>query len=102
MGYLGGYSQGVLELFLNGGVRPQGLKPLPISKDFSPSKIADLTVFFFLLKFFANLDPLKSFSYLKNGWSHNFFWNFYEMGPFSQDFFVIKIGPMSKRFLVRK
>ena len=36
----GGYSN-----YFSTGCAARGLKPLPISKDFSPSKIADLTVF---------------------------------------------------------
>ena len=51
---------GGLELFFNGVCGPQSLKPLPISKDFSPSK---------------------------KQLNRQFFWNFHKSRPISKGFF---------------
>ena len=63
----------------------QGLKPLPISKDFLTQKMAGETVFF---QNCCNQDPFpRVFSASKNGWFYNFFCKICEMGPSSQDFY---------------
>ena len=98
--YLVGYSN----YFLTGcGAR--GLKPLPISRDFSPQKTADVPFFFFfnfrkisLLKkrlmflfffflIFANRDLFLRVFLPQSGRFLQLFCNFCEMGPSSKDFF---------------
>ena len=67
------------ELFLD-----RGPKTLPISKDFSHSKNVWLDSFPEIL---ANRDPFLR-GFLPQNWIIlQFFCNFYEMGPFSKDFF---------------
>ena len=73
------------------GCAARGLKPLPISKNFSPSKTADLTTFF---EIFANRDPFLRVFYLKNSWFFNFFCSFCKMGLSSKDF-LTKMGSSS-------
>ena len=79
-----GTPRGVLELFFDGvcGLR---LKPLPISKDFSPSKNGWFYVFFF--EIFVNWDPFLRV-FLPQKWLIlQFFRNFCEIWPSSKDFF---------------
>ena len=75
----GGYSN----YFLT-GCAARGLKPLPISKDFSPSKNGWFKAFF---RNFRKSEPIsKGFSTSK--WLIlPFFCDFREMGPSSKDFF---------------
>ena len=75
----GGYSN----YFLT-GCAARGLKPLPISKDFSPSKNGWFKAFF---RNFRKSGPIsKGFSTSK--WLIlQFFRDFCEMGPYSKDFF---------------
>ena len=88
--FLGGYSN----YFLTGWAA-RGLEPLPISKDFSPSKNGWFYSFF---KIFANRDPFLRV-FLPTKWLIlPFFCNFCEMGPSSKNFFLNKVGPMSKDF----
>ena len=59
--FKGGYVAWVWYSFLT-ECAARGLKPLPISMDFSPSKMADMTIF----KKFANRDPFLRVFCLKN------------------------------------
>ena len=73
---------GELELFLD-GVAARGLEPLPISKDFSPSKNG----WFYGFQNFRKSGPIsKGFSTSKMA-DFTIFCNFCEMGPSSKDFF---------------
>ena len=69
----------------------QGLKPLPISKDFYPLKNGWFDCFF---KIFTNRDPFLRVFLPQN----SRFYNFCEMGLSSKDFFFTKMGSMSKDF----
>ena len=85
----GGYSN-----YLLTGCAAQGLKPLPISKDFSPSKNSWFNGFF---EIFANQDPFLRVFYLKMGWFYNFFAIFVKWDPLLR-IFLTKMGPMPKDF----
>ena len=85
--------------FLTGCVA-RGLKFLPISKDFSPSKNDWFDDFF---RNFRNSGPILSFFFLRIGWFYFFlfcfcFCNFGEMGPSSKDFFWLKCDPCLRIF----
>ena len=87
---------GVLELFLTGS-----LKPLPISKDFSPSKSGWFEFFSSssFLKFSQIETPfLLIFLYLKKGCFYIFSRNFCEVGRSSKDFFWTKWDPCLRIF----
>ena len=72
----------------------QCLKPLPISKDFPPSKNGWSDGFY---ERFANQDPnLKGFPPIK-GWFYHFSAIFVKWDPFLK-IFLTKMGPMSKDF----
>ena len=72
----------------------RGLKPLPISKDFSPSKNGWFDGFF---EIFANRDPFLRVFLSQKRLILQFFRNFFEIEPSSKDF-LTKMGPMSKDF----
>ena len=85
----GGYSN----YFLT-GCAAWGLKPLPISKDFSPSKNGWFKAFF---EIFANRDPFLRVFLPQNGWFYHFFAIFAKWNPLLR-IFLTKMGPMSKDF----
>ena len=64
------------------GCTVRGLNPLTISKDFSPSKTADLILSF---EIFANRDPFQRVFLLQKQLILQDFCNFCEMGPSSKD-----------------
>ena len=76
------------------GCAARGLKPLPISKDFSPSKNGWFKAFF---EIFANRDPFLRIFLPQNGWFYNFFAIFAKWDPLLR-IFLSKMGPMSKDF----
>ena len=96
---------GDFNYFLTGCVAHQGLKHLPISKDFfQAQKTADFMVLFcFVFEIFTNRDPfLRVFSTSQMAdftifFFFFFFCNFCEMGPPSKDF-LTKMELMSKDF----
>ena len=112
--YLWGYTYGILQLlycavalsckagggysnYFLMGCAARGLKSLPISKDFSPSKNGWYVGFFEII---ANGNAfLRVFLPQKQLILH-FFPNFGEMGPSFMDF-LIKMGPLSNNFLVK-
>ena len=76
----GGYSNYFLM-----GCAARGLKPIPISKDFSLSKKRLILRFFF--EIFINWDPFLR-GFLPQKWLIlQFYHNFCEMGPSTKDFF---------------
>ena len=77
----GGGIGGNSDYFLT-GCAARGLKPLPISKDFSPSKMTDLTFW----NFRKSESISKGFCTSKMA-NFTFFCNFCKMGPSSKDFF---------------
>ena len=78
------------------GCAARGLKPLPISKDFSPSKNGWFKAVFF--EIFANRDPfLRVFLRPQNGWFYHFLAIFAKWDPLLR-IFLTKMGPMSKDF----
>ena len=83
----GGYGN----YFLMGCVT-QGLKPLPISKDVSPTMADDC-----FFEIFANRGSILRGFQPKKQLILQFFCNFCETGPSSKDF-LTKMGPMSKDF----
>ena len=85
----GGYSNYFLM-----GCAARGLQPLPISKDFSPSKNGWFYVFF---EIFVNWDPFLRVFLPKNGWFYHFFAIFVKWDPLLR-IFLTKMGPMSKDF----
>ena len=85
----GGYSNYFLM-----GCAARGLKPLPISKDFSPSKNGWFKAFF---RIFANRDPFLRVFLPQNGWFYHFFVIFAKWDPLLR-IFLTKMGPMSKDF----
>ena len=87
-------ARGVLELFFDGVCGPRS-EPLPISKDFSPSKNGWFKAFF---RNFRKSGPIsKGFSTSK--WLIlQFFRDFCEMGPSSKDFFGAKWDPCLRIF----
>ena len=77
----------------------QGLKPLPLSKDFSHSKNGWIDSF---LKFSQNRDPFLRV-FLPQKWLIlQFFRKFCEMGHSSKYFFFTKMGPMCLRIFGEK
>ena len=72
----------------------RGLKPLPISKDFSPSKNGRFDGFF---EIFANPDTFLRVFPPQKRLILQFFKNFGAMGPSSKDF-LTNMGPLSKDF----
>ena len=84
----GGYSN----YFLT-GCAAQGLKPLPISKDFSPSKNGWFKAFF---RNFRNWDPFLRVFLPQNGWFYIFFFVIFAKWDPLLRIFLSKMGPMSK------
>ena len=88
----GGYSN-----YFSTGCAAQGLEPLPISKDFPPSKNGWFDVFFFF-EIFANPDPFLRV-FLPQKWLIlQIFRNFGAMGPSFKDFFWLKWDPCLRIF----
>ena len=88
---------GVTQITYWQGCVARGLKPLPISNDFSSSKMADFDGFF---KIFPNWDTFLRV-FLPPKWQIlPFLRNSNEMAPSSEDFFFFftKMEPMSKDF----
>ena len=77
------------------GCAARGLKLLPISKYFPPSKNSWYDFFF---KIFANQDSFLRVFYFKNGRFYHFFCNFCEIGPSSKDLFWSKWDPCLRIF----
>ena len=71
-----------LKIFFDGVSGPRS-ETLLISKNFSPSKMADLKIF--LIEIFANRNPFLRSFLLQNGWFYNFGAD--EMGSSSKHFF---------------
>ena len=89
-----GKPRGVLELFFDGGVRPEVWNPYPYLRIFLPQKTADLKLFF---EIFANRDPFLRVFLPQNGWFYHFFAIFAKWDPLLR-IFLTKMGPMSKDF----
>ena len=70
------------------------LKPLPIFKDFSPSKKGWFKAFF---RNFRKSGPISKGFLPQNGWFYNFFAIFAKWDPLLR-IFLSKMGPMSKDF----
>ena len=86
---------GVLEWFLT-GCAARGLKPLPISMDFSPSNNGWFNGFF---EIFANRDPfLRVFLHQKGLILPFFFFAIFVKWDPLLRIFLTKMGPMSKDF----
>ena len=78
------------------GCEARGLKPLPISKDFSHSKNDWIDSFFFRNS--RKSRPIsKGLFRLKTGWFYTFFANFVKWDP-PLSIFLTKMGPMFKDF----